>query len=118
MVLDRIAHSNNEKRDRRERFIAQHVLKDLLELRDDEDEQEGHDGERENHDDDRVDHRGHDLVFDLLRLFLELGQAGEDEFEHAAQFAGTDHVDVEIVENSGMLRETFGKSAAALYRVG
>ena len=27
------------------------------------------------HHDDRVDHRGLDFVFDLLRFFLELGQA-------------------------------------------
>ena len=38
------------------------------------------------------------------------------DFEHTAQFAGLDHVDEEAVENFGMLRQAFGKGAAAFDR--
>ena len=65
-----------------------------------------------------INHRGDDLVFDLLRLFLELGQTRQHHFEHAAELAGLHHVDVEIVEDARMLREAFGKGAAALHGIG
>ena len=65
-------------------------------------------------DDDRVDHRGDDLVLDLLRLFLELGETVEHDFEHAAELAGLHHVDVELVEDPRVLREALGEGAAAL----
>ena len=68
--------------------------------------------------DDRIDHRGDDLVLELLRLFLELGETGQHDFEHAAELAGLHHVDVEIVEDARVLREAFGKGAAALHGIG
>ena len=89
-----------------------------FELRHDEDEQECHDRDGEHHDDDRIDHRGDDLVFDLLRFLLELGQTRQDHFEHAAELAGLHHVDVKIVEDARMLREALGKGAAALHGIG
>ena len=60
-----------------------------------------------------IKHGGDDLAFDLLRLFHEFGQALEDDFEHAADFAGLDHVDEEAVEDLGMLGQGLGKGAAA-----
>ena len=43
----------------------------------------------------------------------EFGEAGEDDFEHAAQFAGLDHVDEEAVEDFGVLSQGLGEGAAA-----
>jgi hypothetical protein len=37
------------------------------------------------HDDGRVNHRGKDFAFDLLRLFLELGQSRQHDLEYAAE---------------------------------
>ena len=38
-----------------------------------------------NQHDERINHRGDDLVFNLWRLFLKLGEARQHEFEHAAE---------------------------------
>ena len=37
VILHEIAHADNEERDRRQRFIAQHIMKDRFELRHDVD---------------------------------------------------------------------------------
>ena len=42
----------------------------------------------------------------------------QHDFQHTAQFAGFDHVDVKPVKNLGMLRQCLGKSAAAFDRRG
>ena len=44
-----------------------------------------HDPDGEKKHDDRIDHRGDDLVLDLLRLLLELREPGQHHFEHAAE---------------------------------
>ena len=90
---------------------TEHVLEDLLELGHDDRHQEDHDAHGDDHDDDGIDHRGHDLVLELLGLFLVFGEPVEHEFEHAAQFAGLDHVDVKLVEN---LRECWRLSENVL----
>ncbi len=61
------------------------------------------DGDRD--DDARVDHGALDAAGQALGLFLELGQAAENDFEGAARLAGLDHVDVEAVEALGVLAE-------------
>ena len=118
MIFDRVADGDDEKGDAGERSVAQHVVKDLLEAWDDEDEQKRHDGDGEKHDDDRVDHRSDDLVFDLLRLFLELSQTGKDPFENAAEFTGARHVEVKVVKDLGVLCEGFGEGAPAFHGIG
>jgi hypothetical protein len=90
------------------------VLEHFLELRHDENHQEDQDGHGDEHDDHRVDHGGNDLVFEFLGLFLVFGETVEDDFEHTAEFAGLDHVDVELVEDLGVLGEGFGEGGAAL----
>ena len=77
--------ANDEKRDRGQRFVAQHVVKDRFKLRDDEDEEENHDPDGENEHDDRIDHRGDDLVLDLLRLLLEFREPGQHQLEHTTR---------------------------------
>ncbi len=91
----------------------QHVRKDVLELGNDEDHQHAHDDDGHDHDGAGIKHGGDDFAFDLLRLFHELGKAVEHDFQHAAQFAGLDHVHEQAVENLGMLRQALGKRAAA-----
>lgn len=117
MVLHETAYADDELRDGRKRFVTQHVVEDAFELRDDEDEQEGHNDHRERKDDDGVDHRGLHFVFDLLRFFLELGETAENEFEHTAQLARFHHVDEELVKNLRVLLEAFGECAAALHGI-
>jgi hypothetical protein len=65
-----------------------------------------------------VDHRADDLLLQLGGLLHEVGQAGEDQVEHAARLAGVDHVDVELVERLGVLAHGVGERAAALDLVG
>ena len=86
----------------------------FLELRHDENHQEDQDGDGDEHDDHRIDHRGNDLVFQLLGLFLVFGETVEDDFEHTAEFAGLDHVDVELVEDLRVLGERLGEGGTAL----
>jgi hypothetical protein len=114
MLLHETAHANDKKCDHRQRPVAQHVVKDRLKPRDDENHQKRHDREREREHDDRINHRGHDLVLDLLRFLLELREAREDDFEYTAELTGPHHIDVEIVEQARMLGQPFGKGAAAL----
>jgi hypothetical protein len=76
------------------------------------DHQDDHDCRGDHQNRHRVKHCGDNLAFDLLSFLHELGQTLEYDFEHAAQFAGLDHVHVQAVENLRVLRETFGKSAA------
>ena len=90
------------------------VVEDLLELRDDEDHDEGQDADGDHDDHDRVDHGADDLAFQALGLFLEVGQALQDDFQSAAGLAGLDHVDVEAVEALGMLAERLGQGGARL----
>src|SRR5438309_955263 len=70
--------------------------------------------DRKNENDHRVDHRGQDLVLDLLRLLLEFGQPRQDDFEDTAELPGLDHVDEEIVEDTRTLGQPFGERASAL----
>ena len=93
-------------------------LEDLLELGDheDHDHRDDADGDRDDHG--RVDHGADDLLLELGGLFHEVGQAGEDQVEHAARLAGVDHVDVELVERLGVLGHRVGERAAAFDLVG
>ena len=118
MILHEAADPDDELGDGGERFVAQHVVEDRLELRHDEDHEEGHDDHGKGKHDDRINHRRLDLVFDLLRLFLELRETGENKFQHTAELAGFHHVDEELVKNSRMLRQALGESAAALHGIG
>ena len=86
---------------------------DFLELGNDHDHQDEHDGGGDDEHGHGIEHGGDDLALDLLGLFHEFGQADEDDFEHAAQFAGLDHVDEEAVEDLGMLGQGLGEGAAA-----
>ena len=117
MLLHETAHADDKERDGRQRLVAQHVVKDRFEPRDDENHQERHDRESEHQHDDRVDHRGDDLVLDLLRFLLEFREPRQHHFEHAAELPGAHHVDIKIVEEAWMLRESFGKGAAALHGI-
>ena len=104
--------SENDLRDHRQVLIG--VGEHFLELRNDENHQEDQDGDGDEHDDHRIDHGGDDLVFELLGLFLILGETVEHDFEHTAEFAGLDHVHIELVENARVLGQGLGEGGAAL----
>ena len=114
MGLHETAHRNYERRDRGQGTIAEHIVKDCFEFRHDKDEQESHDRDCHCHDDERVDHGGGDFVFDLSGFFLKLRKPGKNKLEHTAHFAGLYHVDVKVIKDERILRETFRKGAAAL----
>ncbi len=90
------------------------ITEHFLEFRNDEYHEEDEDGDGDETDDGRIDHGGDDFVFEFLSFLLVFGEAGEDDFEHTAEFAGFDHVDVEFVENFGVLCEGLGESGATL----
>ena len=93
--------------------VGEAAGKDLLEFGNDDDHEDAHDAGGNDEDGAGIEHGGDDLAFDLLGLFHEFGKAAEDDFEHAADFAGFDHVDEEAVENLGVLGEGLGEGAAA-----
>ncbi len=95
------------------RAAAEGAFKDFAELGDDDDHQDAHDGSGDDHDGAGIEHGGNNLAFDFLGLFHEFGEALEDDFEDAADFAGLDHVDEEAVEDLGMLGQSLGEGAAA-----
>ena len=63
-------------------------------------------------DDRRVHHRPDDLLLQALGLFLELGQALEDDFQGTAGLAGFHHVHVQPVEALRVLGHRFGERHA------
>ena len=117
VVLHKSAYADDEGRDNRQRPISEHVVKDRLEFRNDEHEQESHDCDRHGHDDERINHRSGNFIFNLGCLFLKLREPGKNELEHTADFAGLHHIDVKIVKDERIQRETFRKRAAALDRL-
>jgi len=82
--LHEIANADDEERDSGQWFVAQHLVEDRFKSRDDEDQEKDHDPQGEKQHNDGVDHRGHDLVPDLLCFLLEFREAGQDQFEDAA----------------------------------
>src|SRR6476469_22934 len=89
-------------------------MKNGLEFWNNENEEENHDGDGHDHDNDRINHGRFDLVPNLCRLFLELGQTRQNDFENTAELARFHHVDVEVVEDGWMLGQRIGKGGAAL----
>ena len=98
----------------RQRFPTQHIRENRLKLRHDEHQQETKNQDRDKKNDDRIKHRRYHLVLDLLCLLLELRKAQQDQFEHAAKFAGFHHIDVKLAEYSGVPSKAFRKCAAPL----
>src|SRR4030095_14295350 len=92
-------------------------MKNYFEARDNEHQKETQDSHRHRHHDDRVNHGREDLVFNLRGFLLKFGKPVKHEFEHAADLASLDHVDVQIVEDFRMHRSCVGKSTGALHTV-
>ena len=90
----------------------------LLELGDHEDHDHRDDADGDADDDAGIDHGADDFFLELGGLFHEVGQAGEDQVEHAAHFAGVDHVDVELVESLGIFGHGVGEGSAAFDFIG
>ena len=63
-------------------------MEDLFELGNDEDHDHRHDADGDADDHDRVDHGADDFFLELGGFFHEVGQAREDQVEHAARLAG------------------------------
>lgn len=85
--------------------VGVEVVEDLNELGHDEDHDAQHDDAGDADDRGGVDHRADDAGFEPGGFFEKLGQAGEDEVEHTADFAGGDHLGVEDVEGLGVFGE-------------
>ena len=100
------------------KFLAsEHVRKNRLKFGNNKNEQKAHDHHRDEQNNRRIEHRRDDLVFDLLRLFLELREAQKNDLQHAAEFARFHHVHIELVENLRMPGERLGESASGLNRL-
>ncbi len=114
MVLDGLADAEDELGEAGQFLaVAQGAFKDFLELRNNHDHQNAHDGGGHDHDGAGIEHGGDDFALDLLGLFHEFGEALEHHFQHAADFAGFDHVDEETIKDLGMLGQRLGEGAAA-----
>ena len=94
-------------------MLDAHAGEHVLELGNHQDHQQDQDADGHDQHGHGIKQRGLDLALDLLRLFGKFRQAFQHDFQHAAQFAGLDHVHEQAVENFGMLRQRLGKRAAA-----
>ena len=98
-------------------FASEHVRKNRLKFGNNKNEQKAHDHHRDEQNNRWIEHRRDDLVFDLLRFFLELREAQKNDLQHAAEFASFHHVHIELVENLRMPGERLGESASGLNRL-
>ena len=80
-----------------------HLLVHVLERRDDLDQHHRDDADRDHEDADRVVHRALDLTLELDVLLDVDREAVQDRVEDAADLAGGDQVDVELVEHLRVL---------------
>ena len=113
MPGDRPADAQHKLSERRESLAFEHVLENRLKLRNDEDHEDGQNCHRDENHRARIKHGSLHLAPDFLGFFHEFGQTVQDHFQHAAQFAGFDHVHEQPVEDFGVLRQSLGKSASA-----
>src|ERR1700733_14498856 len=111
MILDYVADTHDKISEPGQLHV--HAGEDFLEFRDDENHEEDQDTDGHDHDGGGIEHGGLDLAFDLLRFFGKFGEALQDDFQHAAELTGFDHVDKKTVENFWMLGQRLGKGAAA-----
>src|SRR5436190_9698466 len=113
VVGDGVADGEDELGEAGKILARHHVLEDVLELRHHPNHQHGENdhGHREHRD--RIEHGGDDLALNLLGFLHELGEPGENDFEHTAQFVCLDHVYEKAVEHLRMLRQRFGEGAAS-----
>ena len=91
-----------------------HVLVHLLERRDDLDQHHADHADRDDEDADRVVHRALELALQLDGLLDVDRESVQDRVEDAADLAGRDEVDVELVEDLRMLPERVGERRALL----
>src|SRR5439155_14052335 len=116
VVLDRLTNPHYQASEGGQRSALTQTDEDLLELGYDEDQKNDQNTGGDEHDRDRIKHRRDHLALDFLGLFHEFGQARQDDFEHATQFAGFYHVDEQAIEYFRVLRQGLGKRAAAFDR--
>ncbi len=113
---DEVAEGDDDARREREFFTrAEQPHEDRLELRDDEDQDRGHD---ENCDDDhgrRVDHGGDHVAAQFDDLLDEGREALENDVENTARLARLDHVDEELIENLRVARHGDGQGRSFLH---
>src|SRR4029079_15711481 len=76
------------------RQLELEIVEDLLEGGHDLDHDERQDADGDRDHDARINKRAFDLAFESLGLFLEFGEALENDFQGAARLAGLDHIDV------------------------
>ena len=82
--LDEAAQVHDDLGDGRQGPAPEHVLKNSLEFRHDEQHEERHNPHRDGEHDGGIDHRGGDLAADALAFFGKLRQASQDDFQNAA----------------------------------
>src|SRR5207237_9318868 len=92
MIFDRFADAKDEPGESGQLRAFQHAFEDLFERGHDLDHQDDENSRRYDQHGARIKHGGDDLALDLLRLLHELGQPGQNDLEHTAQFTGLDHV--------------------------
>src|SRR5436305_132850 len=118
VVLHETADAQNELCYGRQRFVTEQIMKNFFKPWHDEHEQETQDSNGHGHHDDRINHCREHFVLNLRGFLLKFRKAVKNQLEHAADFAGFYHVDVEVVKDSRMQRQRVGKRAATLHRVG
>src|ERR1022692_3626350 len=102
IILDDVTYAEHQQRESRQRET--HAAEHVLELGHDETHEQNHDAHGDDQNGHGIKQRGLDLALDLLRLFGKFREPLQHDFEHAAQFAGLDHVYEQLVENFRMLR--------------
>ena len=113
MPGDCATDAQNEVRESRQALAFEHVFENQLELWNNEDHQDRQDCHGNEHHGAGIKHGRLDFAANLLGLLHEFRQTVQDHFQHAAQFAGFDHVHIKPIEHFRVLRQTLGEGAAA-----
>ena len=102
IVLHCGARTDDKLGESRQGFAPEHVRENRLKLWNNKDQQKAKNQNSNQKDDNRIEHRRNHLVLNLLGLFLKLGQAKQNELEHAAQLTSLYHVYVKLVKDLWM----------------
>lgn len=100
---------------RRQGQSSAEVCEHLREDRHDEDQHEDRRDYREDEDHRRVGHGAFDLPFEFLILLKLRRDPKENLVQNTAYLPGPDHLDVEFVEDVGVLFESLGEGESALH---
>src|SRR5690625_4056495 len=112
VVSHEVTDIHHDLRQHRQRRSIEQFVKNLLELRNDEDHQKGENSDRDPEDNDRIDHGGLYLTFNRNRLLHEPRETIQNHIEHPARLTGFHHIHIKAIEDFRVLQKSIGKGVS------